>query len=144
MKTKIIAFIMCFLFPITAFAEGGKIASIKENQKAPFTGFLFDAPAFAKIEADKHTLVEKYELEKKLLADKCEAEKKFLNESCVIEKDKIEKSNEVVVKGKDEEIARLNKVIADLKPTSKGLWFGLGIAGGIAISLSTVYLVKNL
>ena len=75
---------MCFLFPLSAFAEGGKIASIKENQKAPFTGFLFDAPAFAKIEADKHTLIEKYELEKKLLADKCEAEKKFLNESWTV------------------------------------------------------------
>jgi len=141
---KIIAFILCFLFPLSAFADNGKVASIKEGQKAPFTGFLFDATAFAKIEVDKQTIIEKYELEKKLLIEKCEAEKKFLNETCINEKDVLVKTNDVVLKGKDEEIARLNKVIADLKPTSKGLWFGLGVAGGIAISLTTVYLVKNL
>ena len=140
---KIIAFIMCFLFPLTAFADG-KIASIKETQKAPFTGFLFDPTAFAKIEADKQTLIEKYELEKKLLVEKCAAEKDFLNKTCVNEKETIEKSNAVVLKGKDEEIARLNAIIADTKPTSKGLWFGLGTAAGIAISLTTVYLVKKL
>ena len=140
---KIIAFIMCFLFPLTAFADG-KIASIKETQKAPFTGFLFDPTAFAKIEADKQTLIEKYELEKKLLVEKCAAEKDFLNKTCVNEKETIEKSNAVVLKGKDDEIARLNAIIADTKPTSKGLWFGLGTAAGIAISLTTVYLVKKL
>ena len=140
---KIVAFIMCFLFPLTAFADG-KIASIKETQKAPFTGFLFDPTAFAKIEADKQTLIEKYELEKKLLVEKCAAEKDFLNKTCVNEKETIEKSNAVVLKGKDEEIARLNAIIADTKPTSKGLWFGLGTAAGIAVSLTTVYLVKKL
>ena len=144
MKSRIIAFIMCFLFPLTAFAEGGKVASIRQEQKAPFTGFLFDATAFAKIEADKQTLIEKYELEKKLLVDKCDAEKKFLNDTCINEKDVLNKTNDIIVKGKDEEITRLNNVIKDLKPTSKGLWFGLGVAGGIAISLTTVYLVKNL
>lgn len=144
MKTKAIAFIMCFLFPLTAFAEGGKVASIKENQKAPFTGFLFDPAAFAKIEADKHTLIEKFELEKKLLGDKCEAEKKFLNETCINEKDVLVKTNDIVLKGKDEEITRLNKIIADMAPPNRGLWLGLGAAAGIAISLTTVYLVKNL
>ena len=141
---KIIAFILCFLFPLSVFADNGKVASIRESQKAPFTGFLFDAAAFAKIEVDKQTLIEKYELEKKLLGDKCDAEKKFLNDTCINEKDVLNKTNDIVVKGKDEEIARLNNVIKDLKPTSKGLWFGLGVAGGIAISLTTVYLVKNL
>ena len=124
---KIVAFIMCFLFPLTAFADG-KIASIKETQKAPFTGFLFDPTAFAKIEADKQTLIEKYELEKKLLVEKCAAEKDFLNKTCVNEKETIEKSNAVVLKGKDDEIARLNAIIADTKPTSKGLWFEIGRA----------------
>ena len=140
---KIVAFIMCFLFPFSAFADG-KIASIKETQKAPFTGFLFDPTAFAKIEADKQTLIEKYELEKKLLVEKCTAEKEFLNKTCVNEKETIEKSNAVIVKGKDDEIARLNKVIGDMAPPNKGLWIGLGAAAGIAVSLTTVYLIKKL
>ena len=141
---KIIAFILCFLFPLSAFADNGKVASIKEGQKAPFTGFLFDATAFAKIEVDKQTIIEKYELEKKLLIEKCEAEKKFLNETCINEKDVLVKTNDIVLKGKDEEIVRLNKIIADMAPPNRGLWLGLGAAAGIAISLTTVYLVKNL
>ena len=141
---KIIAFILCFLFPLSAFADNGKVASIRESQKAPFTGFLFDAAAFAKIEVDKQTIIEKYELEKKLLIEKCEAEKKFLNETCINEKDVLVKTNDVVLKGKDEEIARLNKIIADMAPPNRGLWLGLGAAAGIAVSLTTVYLVKNL
>ena len=140
---KIVAFIMCFLFPLAAFADG-KIASIKETQKAPFTGFLFDATAFAKIEADKQTLIEKYELEKKLLVEKCAAEKDFLNKTCVNEKDALGKSYDVVLKGKDEEITRLNKIIEDMRPPNRGLWIGIGAAAGVAITLSTVYLVKNL
>lgn len=141
---KIIAFILCFLFPLSAFADNGKVASIKQDQKAPFTGFLFDAAAFAKIEVDKQTIIEKYELEKKLLIEKCEAEKKFLNETCINEKDVLVKTNDVVLKGKDEEIIRLNKIIADMAPPNRGLWLGLGAAAGIAVSLTTVYLVKNL
>ena len=144
MKSRIIAFIMCFLFPLSAFAEGGKVASIKENQKAPFTGFLFDAAAFAKIEVDKQTIIEKYELEKKLLIEKCEAEKKFLNETCINEKDVLVKTNDVVLKGKDEEITRLNKIIADMAPPNRGLWFGLGTAAGLVVSFTTIYLVKKL
>ena len=140
---KTIAVLLCILFPFSAFADG-KVASIKEGQKAPFNGFLFDAAAYATIEADKHTLIEKFELEKKLLADKCTAEKEFLNKTCANEKETIEKSNAVVLKGKDDEIARLNAIIADTKPISKGLWFGLGTAAGIAVSLTTVYLVKRL
>jgi aconitase B len=141
---KIVAFIMCFLFPLTALADEGKLASIKESQKAPFTGFLFDPTAFAKIEADKQFLIEKCTAEKKLLADKCDADKKFLNDSCAIEKDKILKSDQIIIKGKDDEITRLNKLIEDMHPPSKGLWFGLGAAAGVAISLTTVYLVKKL
>ena len=140
---KRIAILLCILFPLSAFADG-KVASIKEGQKAPFTGFLFDATAYATIEADKHTLIEKYELEKKLLVEKCAAEKDFLNKTCVNEKDALGKSYDVVLKGKDEEITRLNKIIEDMRPPNRGLWIGIGAAAGIAVSLTTVYLVKKL
>jgi hypothetical protein len=140
---KLLASILCFMFASPAFADG-KVASIKEGQKAPFTGFLFDATAYATIEADKHTLIEKFELEKKLLADKCSAEKEFLNKTCASEKETMEKTNSVVLKGKDDEIVRLNKIIEDMRPPNRGLWIGIGAAAGIAVTLSTVYLVKKL
>ena len=140
---KAIAVLICILFPLSAFADG-KVASIKEGQKAPFNGFLFDAAAYATIEADKQTLIDKFELEKKLLADRCVAEKDFLNKTCNNEKDALGKSYDVVLKGKDEEIGRLNKIIEDMRPPNKGLWFGLGAATSIVVGLTTVYLVKKL
>ena len=60
------------------------------------------------------------------------------------EKDKIVKSDQVIIKGKDDEITRLNGIITDMHPPSKGLWFGLGAVAGVAVSLTTVYLVKKL
>lgn len=140
---KAIAVLVCILFPLSAFADG-KVASIKEGQKAPFNGFLFDAAAYATIEADKQTLIDKFELEKKLLADKCVAEKDFLNKTCNNEKDALGKSYDVVLKGKDDEIGRLNKIIEDMRPPNRGLWIGIGAAAGVAVTLTTVYLVKKL
>jgi hypothetical protein len=140
---KLLASILCFMFASPAFADG-KVASIKEGQKAPFNGFLFDAAAYATIEADKQTLIDKFELEKKLLADRCVAEKDFLNKTCNNEKDALGKSYDVVLKGKDEEIGRLNKIIEDMRPPNRGLWIGVGAAAGVAITLSTVYLIKKL
>ena len=140
---KAIAVLICILFPLSAFADG-KVASIKEGQKAPFNGFLFDPVAYATIEADKQTLIDKFELEKKLLADRCVAEKDFLNKTCNNEKDALGKSYDVVLKGKEEEIGRLNKIIEDMRPPNRGLWIGVGAAAGVVITLSTVYLVKKL
>lgn len=145
MKIKIISFIMCFIFPSVSFAEG-KIASIKEGQKTPFTGFLLDPPAFAKIETDKQFLIDKCETEKNLLNQKCEAEKKFLNDSCLNDRERIQKVCDLSIKERDKEIERLNKIIIDMNTESpdRGLWFGLGTAAGVVVTLTTVYLVKKI
>ena len=58
---KIVAFIMCFLFPLSVFADNGKVASIKQDQKAPFTGFLFDPTAFAKCQKLKFFMTHQIE-----------------------------------------------------------------------------------
>lgn len=143
MKTRLIALIMCFVFPAVSFADG-KIASIKEGQKAPYTGLLLDPTAFAKIEADKQAIIEKCELDKKLLLERCEVEKKYLDELCLIEKEKNQKTYELVLKGKDIDIKRLNDFIKDNPPTNKGLWFGLGTAAGVVVGFTAVYLVKKI
>ena len=66
---KLIAIILCFMFTTPAFADG-KVSVLKQDQKAPFAGYLFDATAFATIEADKEAIIKKCELDKEFLIKK--------------------------------------------------------------------------
>ena len=139
---KIIALILCFMFTTPAFADG-KVASIKEGQKAPFTGYLFDPTAFATIEVDKQEIIKKCDLDKDLLTKKCDSECTFLKDTCKNEKDTLEKTLKIQLDSKDKELERLNKLLIESK-TNRGLWFGLGAASGLVVTLTTVYLVKKL
>ena len=139
---KIIALILCFMFATPAFADG-KVASIKEGQKAPFNGYLFDPTAFATIEIDKQDIIKKCDLDKELLAKKCDNDCTFLKDTCKIEKDTIEKTMKIQLESRDKELERLNKIILESK-TNRGLWFGIGAASGLVFTLTTVYLVKKL
>lgn len=139
---KLIALILCFTFATPAFADG-KVASIKEGQKAPYNGYLFDPTAFATIEVDKQEIIKKCELDKDLLTKKCNGECNFLKDTCKNEKDTLEKTLKIQLDSKDKELERLNKLLIESK-TNRGLWFGLGAASGLVVTLTTVYLVKKL
>jgi len=130
------------MFATPAFADG-KVSVLKQDQKAPFGGYLFDSVAFATIEADKEAIIKKCELDKDFLIKKCDGQCKFINDTCKVEKDTMDKTFKIQLNSKNEEIERLNKLLIETK-TNKGLWFGLGAAAGIVVSLTTVYLVKKL
>jgi len=139
---KLIALILCFMFTSPAFADG-KVSVLKQDQKAPFAGYLLDPTAFATIEADKEAIIKKCELDKDLLSKKCNSECTFLKDSCKNEKEMLEKTLKIQIDSKDKELDRLNKLLIEQK-TNRGLWFGIGAATGIVVSLTTVYLVKKL
>lgn len=133
---KLIAFILCFMFATPAFADG-KVASIKEGQKAPYNGYLFDPTAFATIEVDKQELIKKCELDKELLLKKCDGECTFLKDSCKNEKESAEKIFKIQLEAKDKEIDRLLKITLEPRP-SRGLWFGIGAGVGVIITTGLV------
>jgi len=133
---KLIAFILCFMFATPAFADG-KVASMREGQKAPFTGYLFDSTAYATIETDKQELIKKCELEKELLTKKCDGECVFLKDTCKNEKETLEKVLKIQIESKDKEIDRLLKITLEPRP-SRGLWFGIGAGVGVIITTGLV------
>ena len=139
---KLIALILCFMFASPAFADG-KVSILKQDQKAPFGGYLLDSVAFATIEADKEAIIKKCELDKDLLTKKCNGECTFLKDTCKVEKETLEKTLKIQLDSKDKEIKRLSEILLEPKP-SRGLWFGIGTAAGVVVSLTTVYLVKKL
>ncbi len=133
---KLITLILCFMFATPAFADG-KVANIKEGQKAPYNGYLFDPAAFATIEVDKQEIIKKCELDKDLLTKKCDGECTFLRDTCKNEKDTLEKTLKIQLESKDKEIDRLLKITLEPKP-SRGLWFGIGAGVGVIITTGLV------
>ena len=133
---KAIAFILCSIFAIPAYADG-KVAVMKEGQKAPFTGYLFDPTAYATIETDKQELIKKCELDKDLLSKKCDGECTFLKDTCKNEKETLEKVLKIQLEAKDKEIDRLLKITLEPRP-SRGLWFGIGAGVGVIITTGLV------
>ena len=140
---KLIAIILCFMFASPAFADG-KVASIKEGQKAPFTGYLFDPAAFATIETDKELLIKKCEAEKEFLVKKCDGECKFINDTCKNEKEALEKTFKIQLDTKNSEITRLNEIINGHKPVSRGLWFGIGAGVGVIVTTGLVISIAKI
>jgi hypothetical protein len=129
-----------------AFADAvaaPKVASLKEGQKAPFSGYLFDPAAYATIEADKQSVVQKCEIDKQFLIDKCKKDNKLAVDTCNNEKDIIQKNLTIQIESKDLQIKQLNEQIISMKPTSKGLWFGIGAGVGVLVSTSVYLLISK-
>jgi hypothetical protein len=140
---KLIALILCFMFPSVSYA-GSSVSSLKEGQKAPFDGYLFNYDAYSAVIVDKENIIKTCELDKKLIADKCASECKLLSNTCSNEKETIQKNFKIMIDAKDLEIKRLTEINFSNNPPSRGLWFGLGAAAGVVLSLTTVYLVKKI
>lgn len=144
MLKKITVLVLCLMFlPISALAETPKVASIKEGQKSPFTGYLFNYEAYAAIDTDKKIIIEKCEAEKKFLVDKCQNDCKLVQDTCNNEKDALEKSFKIQLESKDNQINRLNEQLLSIKPVSRGLWFGVGAGIGIILGAGAVIAIAR-
>jgi len=130
------------MFTTPAFADG-KVASMKEGQKVPFTGYLFDPTAYATIDIDKKIIIEKCEAEKKFLVDKCQNDCKLIQESCNNEKDVLTKSFKIQLDSKDAQINKLNEQLLSIKPVSRGLWFGVGAGIGVILGAGAVIAIAR-
>ena len=58
---KIAILILLFFIPTVGFADP-QIAPLNQNQKAPFSGVLYNAEAVAEMVAGKDTLVQQHQL----------------------------------------------------------------------------------
>lgn len=140
MKIKLISFLLLLTFPAISFAEG-KVASIKQGQRAPYDGFLLDHDAYATIEATKQSLVQKCEADLQHAQEKCETQNKFIVDTHNNEKEVLERNFDIQLQAKNSEIERLTKKVLEPKP-SRGLWFALGagtaivIGAGVAIGVA--------
>jgi hypothetical protein len=125
--------------------DPGKVLSpMKKGQKAPYTGVLLAPQTIASVIADYEAVPEKVKLEvKKAVAEaqnKCDRSLADAKASCEADKAALQSQiddDKKVIKAYDEQL----KVLRD-KQTNPLLWTGVGVVGGVAVTLLTVFAVS--
>ena len=119
---------------------GGRIAAIKQGQKAPFDGILLDKKAEATMAAKRESAVQICKLEKTLLEKSarasCKLDVSVLNAQLNSQRTK----HGELMALKEAELGRLNKALEQSqKPNYNNLWFGAGVIVGVGLSLGIFY-----
>jgi hypothetical protein len=124
---------------------GAATSPLRKGQPAPFTGVLLSPAAVASIIAEFKSFDGKIALEvdkaKKDAAASCDFTMKEAATACTTDK----KILTAAIEARD---SRINLLETDLKKTvdsmpSRTIWFGLGVVGGIVLTVATVYVVSQ-
>ena len=142
MMKKICATLLIFSLiwlPSTALAETPKVAEIKQGQKAPYNGILYNYQANAVLLASK----EKGQLECSLQLNHSLAKEKakcdMLTSTVKASLTATEKKYDAILKIKNEEVERLHKLVMDKPNDYNNWWFAGGFLGGVALSMGIFY-----
>jgi len=142
MMKKICATLLIFSLiwlPSTALAETPKVAEIKQGQKAPYNGILYNYQANAVLLASK----EKGQLECSLQLNHSLAKEKakcdMLTSTVKASLEATEKKYDAILKIKNEEMERLHKLVMDKPNDYSNWWFAGGFLGGVALSMGIFY-----
>ena len=125
--------------PSTALAENPKVAEIKQGQKAPFNGILYNYQANAVLLASK----EKGQLECTLQLNHSLAKEKarcdMLTSTVKASLDATEKKYDAILKIKNGQIDHLEKITLEQPNSYNNWWFAGGFVGGVALSMGIFY-----
>lgn len=146
-----------FVFPIQAKANPwaviysenkGRIAPLKEGEKAPFAGTLFDVDASAQILVDKETEKERCKIEKEEALERQKALYELQLANANAAKEAAQQQLKEVLVLKNEHIDFLNKQIekSSAKPKREwsAVWFAGGLVGGIVLTAVSAYTFKQI
>ena len=126
--------------------DPGLLSPLSKGQPAPFPGVLFSPRAAASVVTDVSTVKDKIKIEVDSAVKAVESKKDFafneLNTTCAADKARASASLEANVK----RIALLEKDLQEAKKSApnRGLWFGLGAAGGVVVSILVTITVVQL
>ena len=139
--TRLISILLTFLIiliPVNSYSNP-KVAEIKQGQKAPYNGILYDYEANAVLLASK----EKGQLECSLQLKHSEAKEKakcdMLTSTVKASLTATEKKYGAILKIKNDEINHLQKITLDMPNAYSHWWFAGGVVSGVALSLGIFY-----
>jgi len=139
--TRLVSTILTFLIiliPVNSYSNP-KVAEIKQGQKAPYNGILYDYEANAVLLASK----EKGQLECSLQLNHGVAKEKakcdMLTSTVKASLEATEKKYDAILKIKNGQIDHLEKITLEQPDAYSHWWFASGFVGGVALSMGIFY-----
>ena len=137
---KIIAIILLVSFPTIIFANDlPKIKPMNKGETAPFSGVLFNSSAVAQSIAEKEYNAEQCRLRIDHLEQKEKARCDLLVATAKVEIDFLKKKYDSILKIKDEEVNRFQKLALERPNKNSHWWFAGGMVTGIVTSVVIFY-----
>ena len=149
MSKKIISFTTCLfffsyilLFPTLARGSE-KVATVKQGERAPFTGTLFNTEAAARLLADLETNKKWCEIEadRKLGIQKTEMQLKI--DILQASRDSLQIRHDEIIKIKKGQIDYLEKKLTKPRVPNE-LWFVIGTIAGASLAIGAGYSMSQL
>ena len=125
--------------PTVAFAETPKVAEIKDGQKAPFNGILYNYQANAILLAAKEKGQLECSLRLKHSLTKEKAKCDMLTSLVKVSLEAHEKKYNAILKIKNDEISHLHKITFAKPNAYNHWWFSGGTICGVVLSLGIFY-----
>ncbi len=136
--SSILAFLI-IIIPANVYSDAPKVADIRQGQKAPYNGVLYNYEAYAVL----LTVKEKGQLECSLQLNHSLAKEKakcdMLTSTVKASLEATEKKYDAILKIKNEEMERLHKLVMDKPNDYNNWWFAGGFLGGVALSMGIFY-----
>jgi len=137
---KIIAILLLITFPVISYADDiPKIKPMNQGEVAPFSGVLFNPVAIAQTIAEKEYNAQQCRLRIEHLEQKEKAKCDLLISTTKVEIDFLQKKYDSIMKIKDEEINRFQKLVLEKPNKNSHWWFAGGMVAGIVTSVVIFY-----
>ena len=138
--SKITAIVLLMTFPMLVFAqETPKIKPMNQGEIAPFAGVLFNSAAVAQSIAEKEYNFEQCRLRIGHIEEKEKIRCDLLVSTVKVEVGFLQKKYDSILKIKDEEVNRLQKIALERPNKNSHWWFAGGIVAGIVTSIAIFY-----
>jgi len=136
---KIIAILLLVTFPALALADIPKIKPMNQGEVAPFSGVLFNSEAVAQSIAEKEYNADQCRLRIGHIEQKEKIKCDLLVSTVKVEVDFLQKRFDSILKIKDDEVNRLQKIALDRPNKNSHWWFAGGVVAGIITSIAIFY-----
>ena len=131
---------LLFLLSMATFASEPKFVPLKKDEKAPFSGRLFNASAVSKLIVDHRLKAQQCEIEIEYHTKRAKAEKKYEYDLLKAKYDADKQRLTDMLAIKQEENEKISKLI---KPNRTGWWLAGGFMLGSATSIGIMYVVRG-
>ncbi len=132
--------LLLFLLSMAASAEAPKFVPLKENQKAPFTGRLFNDAAVSKLIVDNRLKAQQCEIEIDYHINRTKAEESLKHDLLQAKYDADKQRLSDMLAIRQEENEKIQKLI---KPNRTGWWLAGGFMLGTTTSIAIMHVVKG-